>query len=1181
MVAGVRDASAAGNALSTNVSFSTWAVGGNGFLVELFTNLNGGTIGDLVGAPKFIGNLPDVVYYTNVFGINPYNANTGLEFYGARISGLFVPTSTGYYRFYLRSDDASQFFMNINNTDSENPAGKSLLINVPSANLGYTNPTAQSVAIPLNGGQRYYIEGLMKEGTGGDYFQVTMRQSDANGVVGSPIEGPNGFLATEVMSPAFNGGASGNPDLIAVLASPPAELFVTENDLISLSGSLSAPLFIQPYVTYRWQKFDGVGYTNIPGQTLQSFNFFANCADDGAIYRLIMSAPGGTFTFNTLLHVATDFEPPYLVSASSLDGNTIGLRFNEPVALGNAQEPGNYDIDGNSPASAVVRSQDPRTVLLTLSVPVSGDFTVNVFDQIDFACSPNINSSTISGSVQNLTGADIGGPLGPGSSFTSTNGEIEIVAGGNDIWGAIDKGHMVLGQRSGDFDIWARLHSLSRAPLDNDGITKGGIMVRESLDPGARKVTYLAEPPAAVGGRDIYEASQRSITNAATAALQGGNGNTNGLPAGIPNTWIRIKRTKDFFRSFRSSNGVDWLETSSHTVPFSNSVYIGLAATAHIPETGANPTGTTYAVFKDVHVPILPSITVQPTPANQTLPLHGSTSYSVTANNPPNGGTLRYQWYRNGAPIGGATSATLNLPDLTSFDTGTYLVKVGNDGGETDSQSVNLTVNNGAIVPGTDSLNVTQAVTAVSAASLTANDSDPELQTLSIAGVSGLVPGSFSTDFESGVPAGSTPYGTTAIDPTGGVGGGASLRINTAGGSLNGSYIINDLNSGRSVTAFSARFRVRISDGGATEPADGFSFNFAPDLPDAALGARASEDGIGSGFSFCIDNYRYLPFVGVGQPAGSGPSTTANTSGLKLNYNNLVVAGVQIGAAWNSGRWIDIAITVTANGQATVFVDNTNVFGTVTLPGYTPKPGRFGIFARTGGQVESHAVDDLSISTVTTLETAGPDFGTVSYAAGVVTYTPPTNACATADTFYYLVTDGLGDTKLGQVNVTLYETNPQPPIIVTCATNQTIVSYTNSQIALPDLTGQIVATDTCGLPTVTQSPLAGTLLNEGTNIVTFTVTDATGLSNTCQAIIVVQVSHPSFIPGTAVFSGGTFSAQFQTVNGVNYRVEYTDNLNPVITWNLLTTIVGDGNVATITDPGPLPSMRYYRIVPTP
>jgi hypothetical protein len=61
-------------------------------------------------------------------------------------------------------------------------------------------------------------------------------------------------------------------------------------------------------------------------------------------------------------------------------------------------------------------------------------------------------------------------------------------------------------------------------------------------------------------------------------------------------------------------------------------------------------------------------------------------------------------------------------------------------------------------------------------------------------------------------------------------------------------------------------------------------------------------------------------------------------------------------------------------------------------------------------------------------------------------------------------------------------------------------------------------------------------------------------------------------------SGGTFSAGFQTANGVNYRIEYKDDLNN-LTWSLLTTISGDGTVKTFTDPGPLPPMRYYRIVP--
>jgi hypothetical protein len=872
---------------------------------------------------------------------------------------------------------------------------------------------------------------------------------------------------------------------------------------------------------------------------------------------VVLSAPGRDFAFNTLVHVATDEVAPFVVSANSLDGNTIGLAFNEPIDLGTGGEASNYQVNnGNvTVVSAVIRTNiDPRTVILTLLSPVAGPFTVDVFSIYDKACNPNFGDSSTAGSVQNLTGLDIGAPLGAGSSFTATNGEIDVVAGGADIWGTSDQGHLTIGQRTGDFDVWARLDSLSRAPLDNDGITKAGIMVRETLDANARKLHFLGEPPASVGGRDIMEAGQRLTVAQATAAWTGGNGNT-GVPAGIPNAWLRIKRAGNLFTAYRSSNGVDWIQTTYHEVGFSNKVYVGLAATAHLPIAGANPTGTTLAKFRNVHVPNPPAITVQPSPDNQALPLHGSVSYSVTAANPPDSGALTYQWYRNGVPVTGATTDTLNDNDLSGTDTGVYTVKVGNDGGQTESVPVSLLVNNAIIVVGSDALSATQGmVTAIPAATLTGNDNDPEAQPLSIVGVSGLYPASFASDFNSGLPAGAGVLGTAIVDATGGVADSGALKLTTAVGNQGGGLIISNLTPGKAITAFSARFKVLVT-GGSANPADGFSFSLS------SAPALVGEDGATAGLAVAFDNYD--------NGGGEAPA-------IDLRWNNATVATTRVPKI-QGPLYFDVAIRLYTDGKIDVSFAGSNVYSGFQTP-YTPISGSFVLGARTGGEYEAHSIDDLSITTVTTLETI--QNGTVTLNAGTVNYTPPSQACG-SDAFYYLVTDGLGDTQIAQVNVSLVETNPQPPVIVTCATNRTIVLYTNSQYTLPNLTGQVTATDTCGTPVVTQSPLAGTVFNENTtNVVTFTATDVGGLTSSCEATIIVQVVRPTFVSGSASYGGGTFSASFQTVAGVNYRVEYKDDLN-ALTWSLLTTIVGDGTVKTFSDPGPLPPMRYYQIVPVP
>jgi uncharacterized delta-60 repeat protein/M6 family metalloprotease-like protein len=79
-----------------------------------------------------------------------------------------------------------------------------------------------------------------------------------------------------------------------------------------------------------------------------------------------------------------------------------------------------------------------------------------------------------------------------------------------------------------------------------------------------------------------------------------------------------------------------------------------------------------------------PAITTQPVALTATL--GGSATFSVTAT----GWTLAYQWYRNGAALVGATSATLALGNLTAADVGTYSVVVSNSSGSISSSSVTL-----------------------------------------------------------------------------------------------------------------------------------------------------------------------------------------------------------------------------------------------------------------------------------------------------------------------------------------------------------------------------------------------------------------------------------------------------------------------------------------------------------
>src|SRR4051812_14589654 len=89
--------------------------------------------------------------------------------------------------------------------------------------------------------------------------------------------------------------------------------------------------------------------------------------------------------------------------------------------------------------------------------------------------------------------------------------------------------------------------------------------------------------------------------------------------------------------------------------------------------------------------------------------------------------------------------------------------------------------------------------------------------------------GSFSSDFNSGLPAGTAIFGNSVVSTNGGFTNSGCVKLTSALNAQNGGFIItNDLDAGQAVVSFTAKFKMLI--GGGTG-ADGASFNFAPDVP--------------------------------------------------------------------------------------------------------------------------------------------------------------------------------------------------------------------------------------------------------------------------------------------------------------------------------------------------------------
>jgi hypothetical protein len=111
-----------------------------------------------------------------------------------------------------------------------------------------------------------------------------------------------------------------------------------------------------------------------------------------------------------------------------------------------------------------------------------------------------------------------------------------------------------------------------------------------------------------------------------------------------------------------------------------------------------------------------------------------------------------------------------------------------------------------------------------------------------------LQAGSFSTDFNSGLPAGSATYSNAIVSGSGGDTNSGCLQLTPDLGSQHGTFILTtDLDAGAPVVSFTASFKVLIGGSQRWNYADGMSFNFAPDL---TLGTWGLEDeGSGTGLT--------------------------------------------------------------------------------------------------------------------------------------------------------------------------------------------------------------------------------------------------------------------------------------------------------------------------------------------
>jgi len=164
-------------------------------------------------------------------------------------------------------------------------------------------------------------------------------------------------------------------------------------------------------------------------------------------------------------------------------------------------------------------------------------------------------------------------------TYQKVDDYIAMSAEGADIYGNADEFRYAYKTLTGDGSITIRVDSVQNANV----WSKGGIMMRNSLDPNAMHVTTVL---AASGTAELESRTEKGGTTATTDVTEFGN------PA-----WFRITRAGNEFTAELSKDGVEWRsfaadanESSKVTIEMGNTVYVGFVVTSHQADTLAGVT---------------------------------------------------------------------------------------------------------------------------------------------------------------------------------------------------------------------------------------------------------------------------------------------------------------------------------------------------------------------------------------------------------------------------------------------------------------------------------------------------------------------------------------------------------------------------------------------------------------
>ena len=502
------------------------------------------------------------------------------------VEGTVTPADSGDTDMFLRSDDASQFYINLDGTAIPEVDD----INWEMAEDGCCNAFLEPddpnmlfqttfVPLSLSAGKEMGFSFAVKEGGGGDYGQVAWRlvgdstpAADLLPIAGAALKGMVDPTGTTVE-----------------ITQQPQDLTAVEGGMVTFQVVANT---FSPYdanTGYQWYlNGDPIEGENAASLVISS----AELSQSGDKYKCGVSLLTiSEMSAEATLTVVPDTFPPVIESASALaseSGTTmdVGVTFDEVVTETSASAAGNYSLSAGTiesvtyfqnnwdSASGTPGMRVQGVVITASGLSVGESYSVTVSGVEDLK--GNVMESTtkafkVGGMKWGAVGADEQG-AGRGVVAVAENG-FDIYADGVGEWGTYDEATFVYEEITGDFERVLRVEfqdnssQWARAGLIARDVTNFGVDRTAQTDDGEagryQKVHVNPVGPTMTGpgtnGNGSWEGNRRLDTGAATTTAGGG-----GTPE-YPDAWCRMVREGQTITIFSANGDGEWIELGSTT----------------------------------------------------------------------------------------------------------------------------------------------------------------------------------------------------------------------------------------------------------------------------------------------------------------------------------------------------------------------------------------------------------------------------------------------------------------------------------------------------------------------------------------------------------------------------------------------------------------------------------------